>query len=257
MEGLIAMWQTLVIGLGRSAALVSVAPVIGGKNVPNQIKVVIAVVLTLVCMGLPLVESSGATLSIPLFMLFLIKELVVGFAMGLSITLILFAFQAAGEFLGFQMMFSAGATFMAFTQERATFIGTFFYIMALLVFVTIDGHHWLIQGLYQSYRILPVFDMPAGIGTLSMWVHMTGQLFAIGMQLALPVIMTLFITNLMLGMMAKTMPQLNIFIVGLPIQIAVAFFLLFLIIYNLLFAEITIFKQWAASFYSLIRQFAP
>jgi len=256
-EAILSIWQLYVLAMGRVAAFIMLAPVIGGRNVPRTVKIFIVLILTAVGLGLSGVLVPVPILTLPVFSFLLIKEVLVGFVMGLTIMLVLFSCQAAGEFMGFQMMFSAGATFLAHTNERSTIIGNFFYITAILVFVTIDGHHWLIQGLNASFRTLPVLATPASLGSLSTWIELTGRLFEIGMQLALPIMVTLFITNLMLGMIAKTMPQLNIFIVGLPIQISVAFILLFIMIHQLLFAEVSLFHNWAREFYGLIKLMAP
>lgn len=257
MEGWMSVWQVYALGIGRVSALVMLAPVIGGNMVPTRIKVIVVLILTLVGLGLPVLPAAPILLTPVMFSLLLVKEVLVGFAMGLTITLVLMSCQAAGEIMGFQMMFSLGSTFLPPTQERSTLVGNFFYILAILIFVTIDGHHWLIKGLHLSFQTLPILSTPHSLGSVGTWITLTGRLFLVGLQLAIPVMITLFITNLMLGMIAKTMPQLNIFIVGLPIQITVAFILIILMLPSLMSAEISLFQNWARDLHGFIRQLAP
>ncbi|MEW6517327.1 MAG: flagellar biosynthetic protein FliR [candidate division FCPU426 bacterium] len=257
MEALIPLTQGYLLGLGRVLALVMVAPVIGGPMVPGRVKIMLALALTTVCAGGSTLPAAPAGLSWLALALLLAKETAVGLGLGFTLVLALAAIQAAGDLLGFQMLFSLGNTFFPLTEEQSSLTGNWFYLLGLMVFLSLDGHHWLIRALAASFRAVPVWSMPGGGGDVAWWLQQSGRLFVLGLQMSLPVLAALVITNLSLGMIAKTMPQLNIFIVGMPVQVWVAFLLILLALPPLLGAEAEVFKGWARETAGWIRQLAP
>lgn len=257
MEALLSLWQVFLLGMGRVSAMIALVPILGGRTMPMPIKILVTLILTIFCLKHTTWTAPVAQLSTDLFWVLMIKEMIIGFLIGLSITIVMAAIQAAGEFMGFQMMFTAASTFMAFTQERSTVISNMFYIIAALVFASIDGHHWLIKALHHSFEVVPVLALPGSFGGLGFWIELFASIFTIGLRLALPLMGTLLITNLMLGMIARTMPQLNVFVVGLPIQIATGLVLLSLMSSSLVIAEIDIFRNWVSDLMLLINRMRP
>lgn len=256
MESLVGWWQTFVLGMGRVGAMVMIAPVLGGRTMPMVIKVMVTLSLTLFCLFATTLPFRPVHLSTEWFTILIIKEMIIGFLIAFTITVLIAAFQATGEFMGFQMMFTAASTFMAYTQEKSTVISNYFYIFAVLIFVTIDGHHWLIKALVKSFELVPVLVVPRHFGSMAAWINFFGRIFEIGLHLALPLMATLLITNLMLGMVARTVPQLNIFVVGLPVQILAGIVLMLLMLSSMAIAEIGLFKQWSKDLLLLIKSMA-
>jgi len=256
MEQVLSLWQEFVIGMGRVLTLVMVTPVLGAHGVPRSIKVVTAVMLTAVCIRFA-PDAGAGLLPSAAFAVLLLKEMVVGFLMGLTLLLMITAFQAAGELMGFQMMFSAASAFLPAMQERGSVMGSFVYLFSLLIFVTLNGHHWLISALHQSFRVLPVMEMPRTLGSLGYWSGFFGQWFAISLRLALPVMATLLITNLVLGMVARTMPQLNIFVVGMPLQIMAGLLMLMFVTGSLYSAETGLYREWGRQLAGWVRMISP
>lgn len=253
MEWLTAWLQVFLLCLVRVGGCLLLVPVLGGRQIPSTVKVGVLLALSLFCFrwALPLVPASPLPLAA--FALCLVKEAAVGLALGLTLMLAIAAIQAAGELLGFQMMFSAASVFSMFTFEQTTVVGDLFYLLAMLVFLSLDGHHAVINGLDFSFQTLPVLGWPAGWGAPGAWISLAGRIFTIGLQLALPLAAALLITNLSLGMIARTLPQINIFVIGLPVQIAAGLVILWLIMGSLLQSEGEIFRQWARELHGLIR----
>lgn len=256
MEQLMGWWQTFILSMGRVGAMVALAPVLGGRTMPMLIKVLVTLLLTIFCLTAVGIPAAPLSLAPEWFALLILKEMLIGFLIGFTITVVIAACQGVGVYMGFQMMFTAAATFMAYSQEKSTVISNYFYIFAVLIFVSIDGHHWLIRALLKSFELIPVFTIPGHFGSMQSWIKFFGQLFEVGLHLALPLMATLLITNLMLGMIARTMPQLNVFVVGLPIQIMVGILIMILMINGLTIAETGIFKEWTKELMLLIRAMA-
>ncbi len=252
MEAFLGWWQVFILGMGRVGGLVALAPVIGGRTMPMIIKVLVTLILTLFCISVVKLHAPALDLAPGWMAVLIIKEMVIGLIMGFTVTVVIAGCQAAGEFMGFQMMFTAASTFMAYTEEQSTVISNYFYILAVLIFVSLDGQHWLIQGLVKSFEVVPVYGLPAHLGPMQAWVRFFGNIFEVGLHLALPLMGTLLVTNLMLGMIARTMPQLNVFVVGLPVQILAGILLMIVMISGLTLAESTIFKQWSRELLALI-----
>jgi flagellar biosynthetic protein FliR len=259
MEQLLTIWQIFILGLGRVATFIMLTPILGSMSVPRTVKVLVAIVLTAFCLHVPATAWGTGTplrISTAVFSLLLVKEMAVGFLLAFTLVVLFGAFEAAGELIGFQMTLSSSVTFLPSSQNRSTVTGSFMYIFALLVFITINGHHWLIQALDQSFRTLPVLTLPSSLGPFPLWMHFFGQWMAIALKLALPLLATLFITNLMLGMVARTMPQINIFVVGMPVQIIAGLLVLSMMVNSLFTAEAGLFRDWARNLSTLMHWMA-
>jgi flagellar biosynthetic protein FliR len=110
---------------------------------------------------------------------------------------------------------------------QLSIVGEFYYLVSLLVFLMIDGHHAVIEALARSYDIIPIAGgtYSADLGTFI--INLTGNVFVLGVKLAAPVIITLFIVNMVLGIVARTVPQMNVFIVGFPLAVGVGILMIY------------------------------
>lgn len=252
MEILLTHWMVFVLAMGRVWAVVALAPVLGGRLAPAPVKIGLILALTLACYGGP---WPLAPMSLPLLAFFglLIKEVLAGLLMVFTLLLVLAACQSAGELAGFQMTFTAGEMFMPATQEQNTIMGGFFYLFSILMFLAVDGQHALVWALRRSFETMPVLQGPGSWGPVSAWMTLMGRMFESALQLALPVVVSLFATNLAMGMIARTMPQLNIFIIGMPVQIAVGLGVLIMMLAGIGQAEQAWFQRWIADLGGWIR----
>ncbi len=224
-----AWLAAFIFPLARILALIASAPIFGNRQVPARIKVGLAFAITVVI---------APTLNIPadldpasaqgLFVL--MQQIVAGLIMGFAIRLIFTAVEMAGDLAGMQM----GLGFASFYDpQNATFtpvVAQFLGIIAALVFLSVDGHLYMLAALSDSFR-----DFPIGSGVPSAHAFRTiaewgGSMFSNALQFALPLIGALLITNLALGILTRSAPQLNIFAVGFPITLAVGFAALMLTI---------------------------
>jgi flagellar biosynthetic protein FliR len=257
MEIAVPWVQIFVLGVARVAAFIVQAPILGTSAVPTPIKAMLALVLSFFMMPPDAAGALGHALGWLPFLFLLVKETLVGWLMGVSLFLLLAALQAAGELVGFQMMFSAASTFSMLNLEDTTVTGNLFNIIAMLVFVCLDGHHALLGALDLSFRVLPVARMPAAWGSMHAWITLLGRIFEISVRLSLPLLAALFITNIILGMIARTMPQINIFVIGMPVQIVAGFVILIMMIGGLVSAEAHGFMQWAHELKGFVYQLQP
>ncbi len=208
--------------LARILALIASSPIFGNRQIPARLKVGFAVLLTLVI---------APTLDIPTDidpasaqgLLILVQQIVAGLMMGFSVRLIFAAIEMAGDIAGMQM----GLGFANFYDpQNASFspvIAQFLGIIAALAFLSLNLHLTMLAALADSFQAFPISTAQPAAGAFRTLAEWGGSIFANALQLCLPLIGALLITNMALGILTRSAPQLNIFAVGFPITLAVGF----------------------------------
>ncbi|MEH6942161.1 flagellar biosynthetic protein FliR [Bacillus sp. JJ722] len=167
------------------------------------------------------------------FILLVLKEALVGLMIGFVAYMILTAIQIAGGFIDFQMGFAIANVIDPQTGAQNPLMGQYLHTIALLFLLATNGHHLLLDGIFYSYKFIPIdqgFALFGNQDLLEFVVKSFNQSFIIAFQMAIPVVGSLFIVDIALGILARTVPQLNIFVVGIPIKIAVSFLVLLIVI---------------------------
>jgi flagellar biosynthetic protein FliR len=211
----------------RVLALVSAAPVLGHRAVPQRVKVGLALLITaLIAPGLPAPPALGS----PEAFAVLLQQVLVGIAIALAMHVAFAAVSLAGDLIGLQMGLSF-ATFVDPAHSNQTpMLGSFLGLLAILVFFAIDGHLMLVAALAESFRLVPVRPAPLAGDTLAGLAGTGSALFRVGLHLALPVLTAMLACNLALGVLMRAAPQLNLFAVGFPITLVVGFVMLALLL---------------------------
>src|SRR5690606_36287164 len=227
----------LLIFARISAFFVS-APLFSYRNIPILNKIIISAALAFFASFTIDIEKE---LAIDwTYFLLIIKEAMVGVGIGLVAMLILYAVQVAGGLIDFQMGFAIANVVDPQTGIQTPLLGQFFYVLALLFLLSVDGHLILLDGIFHSYAFIPVdkWLFPFADGQVAK--HITQafvQMFIIAFQMAVPVVASLFLVDIALGFIARTVPQVNVFVVGLPLKIFVSFVVL-LVSFSVLFSMV-------------------
>lgn len=214
----------------RVTSFFATVPLFSYRNIPNIHKVGLAVFLSYL-MFLTL-ERPILAIDATYFMLIL-KEVLVGLLIGLIAFMILSAIQIAGGFIDYQMGFAIANVIDPQTGAQSPITGQYLYTFALLLLLIVDGHHLLLDGIFYSYKLIPLEQqwIPFGSERLIEFIATTiSSMFVIAFQMAIPVVGCLFLVDVALGITARTVPQLNIFVVGLPLKILVGFLLLVIVL---------------------------
>lgn len=157
------------------------------------------------------------------------KEALVGLTIGFVAYMILAAIQIAGGFIDFQMGFAIANVIDPQTGAQSPLMGQYLYTIGLLLLLTVNGHHLLLDGVFNSYRFIPLEQPWIPFGNENMVefvIRAFNTMFIIAFQMAIPVVGSLFLVDVALGIVARTVPQLNVFVVGLPLKIGVSFIVL-------------------------------
>lgn len=206
----------------RLVAFVATVPIFSYRNIPNPFKIGISFFISLIIVS----TIEIPTLPIDLmYLLLLLKEVMVGLIIGLVATLILTIVQIAGGFIDFQMGFAIANVMDPQTGAQSPIIGQYFYTFALLFILAIDGHHLLINGAVASFNFVELDQLInlSNQNYITTVIVMFSQMFLIAFQMAIPIVGSLFLVDVALGIIARTVPQLNVFVVGIPLKITVSF----------------------------------
>jgi len=236
----------------RFVGLFILTPIFSSRVIPVRVRVGLAFLMALI--SIPLI-SSTPVLPVNEMGVFIevLRELLVGLIIGF-ITLLTFAVvQLAGRFVDMRMGFAIVNVSDPIHGTTLPLMGQYKNILATLLFLSINGHHILIRAVQDSFLIVPPGSIVLTNQALSLIIRKSSDLFLLAFKLALPIIATLFIVDLILGFMARTMPQLHIFVVGLPIKIIFGLLVLFLSLGTVVHFSAQLFEDGFKTIYNLLR----
>ena len=216
---------TFVLPLVRILALLGTMSVFGVPVVPARVKVGLGVCIAMiVAPTLPPVpaEVLGSWFGIGI----VLKEIIIGLAMGFATRIAFAAIDFAAELISLQMGLGFATFFDPQTADQTSGVGRFLGVMATLVFLAMNAHLMVIAALAESFRAMPIDGALFGSGAAHAMVEAGSAIFSFGLALAMPVVGALLTTNLALGILTRAAPQLHLFAVGFPISLAVGFLLL-------------------------------
>lgn len=222
----------------RISAFFVSAPLFSYRNIPLMNKIIISAALAFFASFT--LEHPSELLIDSTYFLLILKEATVGVGIGLIAMLIFYAVQVAGGFIDFQMGFAIANVVDPQTGAQTPLLGQFFYVFALLFLLSVDGHLILLDGIFNSYLLIPVdkLFLPFSDGQTAKYVTESFmKMFIIAFQMSIPVVASLFLVDIALGFIARTVPQVNVFVVGLPLKIFVSFVVL-LVSFSVLFSMV-------------------
>ncbi|QWD06437.1 flagellar biosynthetic protein FliR [Polynucleobacter paneuropaeus] len=241
----------LMLPLTRILGFIAIAPFFSTTSFTIPVKVAFGVMLALIV--IPAVPEIPR-IDILSFqgILIVAEQVIIGLAMGLTAQIIFTGVEMAGQLSGLMMGFGFASFFDPQSQTNTPAIGTMMNILAMMVFLSINGHLILVSGLLESFRTFPIGVEAHGIDMMriALW---GSKIFSIGLQLALPMVAALLITNIALGILTRAAPQLNIFGIGFPITICVGFIVFALMMPSMAPAYRYFIEQGIATSQSIIQ----
>ena len=219
MTELFSHTDKFVLVLVRTSGVIMVAPVFGAAAVPARIKAAFVLVLSLMLM--PVVKSEAPALgSVLAYCVVAVRELSIGLMMGFTAILAFGAFQIAGEFIGRQMGLALGELADPLLEQQASVFSQFHYILAMLAFVAVDGHHWFLQALAASFASIPLGESTLPAAVTAGMVDRFVAVFVAGIKMAAPAVCVLLLVTIGLAMLARAAPLLNMLMISISLRIA-------------------------------------
>jgi flagellar biosynthetic protein FliR len=236
-------FQALVLILMRVSPILFMMPVLSSRSLPSLLKA--GLTLTVGLILLPLVQMDPRLLpSEPIQFGFLMAaELMIGLILGLSVKIIFAGIQMGGELAGFQMGLSLANVMDPQSEVNAPILSQFLYLVSMIVFLAVDGHHWFFRALYQSFLLLAPGEIHLQEGLYRHFLGLLTSLFVVAVKIAAPVMAVLIFTQIGLGILAKAVPQINILITSFPLTLGIGLLFLALSIELLLPYFRSLFQQ--------------
>ncbi len=211
--------------LGRIGGLMVFAPFFGSFAISPRIKISLALVFSLALFPILKDRVPEVGGDMVLLLLALAGEVVIGLLLGIVGQVFFSMLEIAGHIMGFQMGLTMANVVDPQTQSQTSVISVFEALLGMIVFLSVNGHHWYIEVIMRSYDL----TLPAGRGWGELIDHLigfSGQMFSAGFKLAAPVALVLLIVDFLLGLIGKAAPQIHVLVVGLPLKTLVGLVLM-------------------------------
>jgi flagellar biosynthetic protein FliR len=217
---LLQLVPTFVLVFFRLAGMMLFAPLFGSTRIPKRVKVLLVSVLTMgVAAGIRQpIRLPDATWELAAA---IGGEMAFGLAMGMGLSLIFVAAQWAGELIGQQMGLNLSEVFDPQFGSSGSVLGEMYFMLTLMVFLSIDGHHEMLRGVRDSFDALPLLSVGIDRPLFDTVAGLLGGATVLAIRLAAPMLVTMLIVDLVLGLIGKTMPQMNVMSAGLTLRAVV------------------------------------
>lgn len=223
--------QAFLLLFARITGLLTLAPIIGHRAVPPQARILFSAFFAGLLFIAGITDGFQAPQAFGLFLLLILQETVFGLLLGFLTSLIFTGIGMGARLMGLQGSFAFASVIDPLSQEQGTVIDQLYLLLAALIFLAVDGHHVILRGLDQSYSIVPIGDFAARTGPdgqmlLDQVVNIVSGLFLTTFQIALPVLVPLLVADIAMAVIARSMPQMPVFLIGAPAKIGLLMIIL-------------------------------
>ncbi len=213
----------LIVILIRVGPLLFMMPVVGSDSVPTQIKALFSLMTSLVLLPVVPVNASMLPVTAIGFLVFVATEVAFSATLALFAHFIFAAVETAGQMVGIQMGMGMAGTMDPQNGSQTSPVGAYWHLVAILLFLAVDGHHIFFRTLVASFTWVPPGTLHLGQATYEGMMRGAGEMFVLAVKVMAPASAVLFFMDVAMGIVAKTVPQIPVMIVGMPVKIAVGF----------------------------------
>lgn len=250
-----AFYGVLLIFL-RVAGILFSAPILDTATIPALFKVGLGLAVSVLL--LPVVETvvSVKDLGLMAFVIGVVSEIAIGVTIGLSAKLLFTGIQLAGQIAGYQMGFAVANVVDPATSTQIPILAQFYNLTAMLVFLAINAHHMFFMALVDSYTILPPLGLHFNPQLVEMIMQLAANMFVVAIKVGAPLIAVMLVVSVGMGLIARTVPQIHIFIVAMPLKILIGMAFMIIVAPYLTAFLIDLFSSYQVTLFDLIRLMA-
>ena len=221
MEYWLSQFHILLLILLRVSAVLIAAPIFGHRSFLSPGKIGLAFMVTLIVF--PIVAERGFEVPEGIFtyVFMMISEVIMGLILGFIVLLVFVGIQFAGQLAGLQMGFGIVNVIDPQSSNQISILGQFLNILAILILLSLNGHHVILNGLLHSFDVVPLGGVTLPEAVMVKLIALCAQIFVVAVKISAPILVALFLVSVAMGILARTVPQMNVFIVGFPLQIGV------------------------------------
>lgn len=241
----------------RMTGLFVVAPIFGRRNIPTYLKIGFSFFCTIILVNTITIPKPDFYSNILQMGLIIAKEFIVGITIGFVAYMSFTAIYVAGEIIDMQLGFGIVNVMDPVSNIQVPITSNLYFIVSMLVYMAVNGHHALIKALFDSYTIVPLGTAVFNQSLMNNLLALFGNIFAIGFKIAAPVVAAILITDVALGTISRMVPQLNVFVIGMPLKIFVGVAVLLVTIPMFIYVLEGIFKIVDSSTMTFIKELKP
>lgn len=212
----------------RVTGIFVIAPIFGRKNVPVYLKIGFSLLTAITLMNTIKVSNLDYNNNIYQYALLVFKEFIVGVTIGYVSYLAFTAIYIAGQIIDMQVGFGMVNVLDPVSNIQVPITSNFYFIISMLIFLSFNGHHAIIRALFDSYSIVPIGAASFNNSLMNDIMRAFGNALVIGFKISAPIIAAILITDVALGVISKSVPQLNFFVIGMPVKIALGLLVMIL-----------------------------
>ncbi len=212
--------------LSRIAGIFAAMPVFGGRSVPASVKTLIVFMITLVCFPTLVVTVPQMPTDALSLALLAGSEIMVGLTLAFVTQIVFAAVEFSGQIIGMQMGLTISSILDPSRGTQTQIMSVIQSLLATLMFLSLNIHHQFIRAIMDSFKVIPLGGWRLSSELINFLVIRVADIFIIGIRLAAPVMVALLLTTVALGIMARAFPQMNIFMISLPLNIGLGLVIL-------------------------------
>ena len=217
----VAQAQLFFLAFTRIMAVIIHVPVLGGQNIPSQVRIGLGFILAMVLIPWQPLPPEAEAIGAFSYGAAIFKEIVIGTLIGFAADLTFGAIQVAGAAMGIGSGFESSRIFNPALGEAGSAFDQIFVMTAAMIFLVIDGHHIFLIALQNTFKVIPLAG-PLPFDGMEEVLRATSVFISAGIHMALPVMAALVLTDLTLGLLARVAPQVQVYFLGLPVKVVVA-----------------------------------
>lgn len=251
MFGIVDFIIVILIFIRISTALIS-SPIFGSKIVPTIPKLFLSIVLAYIVY---LTIDKNAITSVPtgyMIVILSIKEAITGLVIGFMLQFVFWGVSYAGTLIGFDMGLTMAEVFNPSSDVNNNIVGEFLYYGALMIFFIINGHHYIISSLKFSFSVIPLGKFTLTKPVYDLIVIYSSSIFIIAVKIASPIMVSFFLIHIAEGIVARIIPQMQVFFVTQPLKIGIGLLMLAAITPPYLYIIKNLLQDYEGKLYSLI-----
>ncbi|MGE5329258.1 MAG: flagellar biosynthetic protein FliR [Deltaproteobacteria bacterium] len=219
MGGMLIKIEVFLLVLVRMSSLFIISPIFGRRNVPTIFKIGFALMVSIILINVVKLPLEVNLYGMYEFSIAIFKEFIIGLILGYIGFVILSAIYLAGQLIDTQIGFSIVSVIDPISNIQVPITATLYYGLTIVIFLTINGHHMLIDAIVRSFDVIPIGLAVFSQEMIPQLVQIMGMVFIIAFKISAPIIAAALICDVALGILSRTMPQMNIFFVGMPLKI--------------------------------------
>ncbi|HYE84006.1 MAG TPA: flagellar biosynthetic protein FliR [Clostridia bacterium] len=252
---LVDKFLILLLVFVRMSSLFVITPVFGRREMPSYLKIGLAFFCSYILVPM-LGDVSTEYSNLLSFAVIAGKEFLVGIIIGYVSFLVFSALYVAGQIIDMQIGFGMVNVLDPTMNTQVPITGNLIYILTTLFFLSIDGHHILLSALYKSYSVLPIDGFAFTEAMVNNMISVFTDTFVLGFKISIPVIAAALLAEVALGILSRTVPQMNVFVVGMPLKIGIGLLTLYIMMPVFIQIMTVTFDRMYGYIYLIIRSMA-